>query len=523
MEGWAPFAIVPAGFGDLVSDDGPTPAGMIAAVEKVIDQLAAPERQILDATLDGMSDTKIARQLGRSVPVIRDIRARTADDLREALRSLAPELAHTSCYRGRSNRSPTTTNLLRKNPMNHTSQSNRLKNYAGRRCAQAGCEHRVSAIYPTRPELAPYCKVHRRLRSNIRLVGEEHASDEPSFTEPIPDHAAVRRLFESKGPSNAMLVSMTPEIAMALLSRSVKNRTVSWDRVAAFARDMKDGAWLLNNQGIGLGADGRLYDGQHRLWAVVLSGMTVQIWLIRGLQPSSRATIDQGRMRDVGDTLRIVDGVEQSRKLVSWLRGIEILVRGRSHVISTHVARRQLAELHASTQWLLKNGPKKKPYNRAPIFAAFLYAHFGCGARIEKHIRGYSSGAGLKEHNPMLIFRNHVAERTQYESHRARDLSMKTLNALLSAIREETMQTLNAGNEGLDYFSKLYEARLRNAGAISVERGVADESSVEEAQMNHSARPPLSSVDDTRDRNGEREQDDCDDTLVNDQDVLALG
>lgn len=44
-----------------------------------------------------------------------------------------------------------------------------------------------------------------------------------------------------------------------------------------YARDMQDGNWQLTHQGILLGKNGIVIDGQHRLHAVVLSGCSVQM------------------------------------------------------------------------------------------------------------------------------------------------------------------------------------------------------------------------------------------------------
>ena len=46
-----------------------------------------------------------------------------------------------------------------------------------------------------------------------------------------------------------------------------------------------------------------IIDGQHRLYAVVASGITIQSWVINGLPSDVFDTIDSGKRRSAGDTL----------------------------------------------------------------------------------------------------------------------------------------------------------------------------------------------------------------------------
>lgn len=99
--------------------------------------------------------------------------------------------------------------------------------------------------------------------------------------------------------------TITPEIASQLLDDMGGNRLLSDDRVNAYARDMTGGRWVPLSSMIVIDEDGLLIDGQHRLAAVLQSGLDQTFIIRRGAPPSSISVIDSGRGRSAADTLRI--------------------------------------------------------------------------------------------------------------------------------------------------------------------------------------------------------------------------
>lgn len=73
------------------------------------------------------------------------------------------------------------------------------------------------------------------------------------------------------------IVRVTPEIAERWLKNNGKNRKLSIVHAKKLAAVMAAGKWSLNGQTISFDDQGRLLDGQHRLTAVVLSGVPVDM------------------------------------------------------------------------------------------------------------------------------------------------------------------------------------------------------------------------------------------------------
>lgn len=81
--------------------------------------------------------------------------------------------------------------------------------------------------------------------------------------------------FNRQDPYN-IVIEVTPQLASSWLGEcNTHNRHVVEAHVNRLARDMKAGRWILTHQGIAFSPNRVLLDGQHRLWAVVMSETTV--------------------------------------------------------------------------------------------------------------------------------------------------------------------------------------------------------------------------------------------------------
>jgi len=83
---------------------------------------------------------------------------------------------------------------------------------------------------------------------------------------------------------------ISPEIAAEYLKVNVKNyRKLQRSVIKRYAEDMKAGRWELNGEPIVFDNNGMLKNGQHRLAAIIMSGVTVEIAVVRGVDESVTA------------------------------------------------------------------------------------------------------------------------------------------------------------------------------------------------------------------------------------------
>jgi hypothetical protein len=94
---------------------------------------------------------------------------------------------------------------------------------------------------------------------------------------------------------------ITPERATELLTMNTCNRTVKQKTVAKYTEDMKTGNWKSNGVPIVIGDDGVIKDGQHRLMAIVRSGVTLRNQLIVTIPKEEANAYDIGTTRTFAD------------------------------------------------------------------------------------------------------------------------------------------------------------------------------------------------------------------------------
>ena len=103
------------------------------------------------------------------------------------------------------------------------------------------------------------------------------------------------------------LEHITPQIAARMLEANTNNRPARNGLIQSYADDMRAGRWQMNGDAIRFNVDGQLIDGQHRLLAVVRSGLAISSLVIRNLPAEAFQTIDGGATRKAGDLLNLMD------------------------------------------------------------------------------------------------------------------------------------------------------------------------------------------------------------------------
>lgn len=101
---------------------------------------------------------------------------------------------------------------------------------------------------------------------------------------------------------------ITPEKAAQLLSINSANRHLTRSNVKFFADQLIRGEWKLTHQGIAVTKSGHLADGQHRLTAVVETGIAARMLVTTDLDDEAFAVLDTGRTRRASDVLSIQGG-----------------------------------------------------------------------------------------------------------------------------------------------------------------------------------------------------------------------
>ncbi len=102
---------------------------------------------------------------------------------------------------------------------------------------------------------------------------------------------------------NVEIKNITPAAAKKLLNKNTKNRSINKAQLEMIKRSMIDGKWRLTHQGVALYKNGDIADGQHRLTAIVETGIACKMPLFKDLDNDidTVLAIDCGKNRTVKD------------------------------------------------------------------------------------------------------------------------------------------------------------------------------------------------------------------------------
>lgn len=172
--------------------------------------------------------------------------------------------------------------------------------------------------------------------------------------------------------------TITPKQAEKYLQFNTSNRNLRKALVSQYARDMQNGKWRLTHQGVAFNCDGTLLDGQHRLMAIVESGVTVQMLVARGVDSKHQLVMDDHAKRSAGDALTLLRGERITADQVAIVRAA---VELQERAYALHQTKAELNELidkfHNSLEFVGQFVTvKSRGVTSAPVMASIALAWF---------------------------------------------------------------------------------------------------------------------------------------------------
>jgi hypothetical protein len=274
-------------------------------------------------------------------------------------------------------------------------------------------EHRVPLEYFASGRYVPYQAPAADGATSFRQrnAPREQPAETPPTLPPLP-----------KGELQMQVVDVTPAQAQAWLDNGGANRTLKERVVDRYAAFMLRGEWRVTGEAIKLDEHARVRDGQHRLAAIVRSGMTVPMLVIRGVDESAFDVMDTGKARTPGDVLSI-HGYGSTMGKAAAIRSL-MLIEVQGHINASTVAARGLYSGPAVLAHLQAHPEIEETYPLAlQVTAAGLAGGPGTWGtaltlfwRIDpdatrEMARYLISGAGMHSTHPLLVLRNRAVNR----------------------------------------------------------------------------------------------------------------
>lgn len=174
---------------------------------------------------------------------------------------------------------------------------------------------------------------------------------------------------------HVLRMKITPAVAkMILEQRNIQNRKIDRRRVAKYVSDMLKGEWHIHGNGIQFNRSGQLIDGQHRLQAIIESGLSIDFMVTFGVHESAVVAIDEGRPRSNLDVARIL-GFDDVSKFGMSIGGYLLeqmgvkAKRSRGDIL-------RFIQTHAEAISFVTDRLQARNMTKAPIGAAIARAYY---------------------------------------------------------------------------------------------------------------------------------------------------
>ncbi|WP_432151617.1 hypothetical protein [Streptomyces sp. bgisy029] len=217
-----------------------------------------------------------------------------------------------------------------------------------------------------------------------------------------------------RGEPSLAFEDITPSEACDLLLRIPwYQRKIDDRKVEEWAGAMVRGEWRTTHQGLAFDQNGMLYDGQHRLAAQLLVGITLRFSVARGIQGDTFATVDRGKMRSSAYTFS-AEGEKDTfnlsaalRLLWMWENSPVTSWKNRQPVSDDQL--RDVLKRHPEIRHSVRRGkPIPKASGRATTLIHYL-ATQACGSPEipDQWYAQLSSGYDFQQRDPGLVLRNY--------------------------------------------------------------------------------------------------------------------
>lgn len=204
---------------------------------------------------------------------------------------------------------------------------------------------------------------------------------------------------------------ITPALAEKMLKRNTRNRSVSEHTVKRYAEDMTAGRWKLSNDAICFNGD-LMINGQHRLHAVIKSGVAIQCFVIESMDSDAFDVMDIGKRRSIGDALSVM-GEKNANVVGAALQLIERYMTGqmagaekrkRYSAIDVESFLKKYPEVRESVPFGIGSIRKLCGSGAMPSACHYLFSRKS-PEQANQFMTTLKSGAGLEAGDPIFILR----------------------------------------------------------------------------------------------------------------------
>lgn len=252
---------------------------------------------------------------------------------------------------------------------------------------------------------------------------------------------------------------ITPQIAAELLTSNTRNRPLRRSAVDFYSSEMKKGQWRLNGESIKISKTGVIIDGQHRLQAVIDSGISINTYITTGIEDDVFDTVDTGIKRTAADSAHLM-GCKNAKNVMAiarWVHSYEYFESrdGFQGCLTTQASARpsnhDLINLYSShpelsiiTTKLSGDSKIRQVYASIAIAGFLMWLAYNDDADVaDLFFDSLKTGALLGEDDPVLRLRERlISDRSALKRMKNNERLALSIKAYNSFKRDQPIKTL---------------------------------------------------------------------------------
>jgi len=263
---------------------------------------------------------------------------------------------------------------------------------------------------------------------------------------------------------------VTPDYAKSILENSGDNRLVSSRLVDSLADQMRAGKWVSDsNDLVMIDETGALINGQHRMNAVIKSGVSVLMLVARGANAAVMDYLDAGRPRRIGDTLTI-KGVKYANKRAATYAGAYKLLYRRNKL---SMAAYEDVDCVFSKHWekiesFYSSGKAGKVLKMGAATALLLLRYNFKSSEVDAFIDRICEGANLDAGSNELKLRNKLLEIKVTSGGTRVNIAYLVMWTYIQTMNGVRMSKMTISNERVDALLEQIRKRIDQSGKITM-------------------------------------------------------
>lgn len=247
--------------------------------------------------------------------------------------------------------------------------------------------------------------------------------------------AIVAHVQETGKPVSDFM-EITPARASVLLQHNPNNRHIRPVKLDQLTRDMENGRYQVNGESIIVSKEGVLNDGQHRLTAIVKTGISQLVNMAFGVSRESRTTVDSGAARTAGDHLGLA-GLTNSNVTAAVARKIMSYKNAGTFSATNRISGAEVLEyinrdnaIHEFACWASNHHHKLKAIKLSASEAGAIFYLIAEKAPKEakQFMEGLAEGLYLTPSSPIHIVRQSLTIKQKLNPNNRLELVIRAWN-----------------------------------------------------------------------------------------------